>query len=153
MTSMQIEIKSYNQRVSELLAITAMTLLLIHIIDGSIERIYKHGFLPASVDKRPFGISNLGISSIFLFFLAFATETRKRNIAKVTTTLLIIGGALIGTSVLGVSIMDKWGLVPRLLILCMIGYVIMGLGILKVCQKQQQYKKSSNLPSFGISST
>jgi len=142
---MQIEIKSSNQRVSELLAITAMTLLLIHIIDGSIERIYKHGFLPASVDKRPFGISNLGISSIFLFFLAFATEIRKKNIAKVTTTLLIVGGALIGTSVLGVSIMDKWGLVPRLLILCMTGYVIMGLGILKVCQKQD--KKSSSLPS------
>ena len=148
---MQIEIKSYNQRVSELLAITAMTLLLIHIIDGSMERIYKHGFLPGSVDKRPFGISNLGISSIFLFFLAFGIETQKRNIAKVTTTLLIVGGALIGTSVLGVSIMDKWGLVPRLLILCMIGYVIMGLGILKVCHKQ--YKNSSSLPSLGISLT
>ena len=151
MKSMQIEIKSYNQRVSELLAITAMTLLLIHIIDGSIERIYKHGFLPAGIEKRPFGISNLGISSIFLFFLAFGIETQKRNIAKVTTTLLIVGGALIGTSVLGVSIMDKSGLVPRLLILCMIGYVIMGLGILKVYQKQQ-YKKSSSLPSLGISS-
>lgn len=152
MTSMQIEIKSYNQRVSELLAITAMTLLLIHIIDGSIERIYKHGFLPASVDKRPFGISNLGISSIFLFFLAFGIETQKRNISKVTTTLLIVGGALIGTTVLGVSTIDKSGLVPRLLILCMTGYVIMGLGILKVCQKQQ-HKKSSSLPSLGISST
>lgn len=148
---MQNEIKSSNQRVSELLAITAMTLLLIHIIYGSIERIYKHGFLPETIDKRPFGVSNLGISSIFLFFLAFGIETRKRNIAKVTTTLLIVGGALIGTTVLGVSVMDKWGLVPRLLILCMIGYVIMGLGILKVCQKQQ--KKSSSLPSLGISST
>ena len=148
---MQNERKSSYQRVSELLAITAMTLLLIHIIDGSIERIYKHGFLPETIDKRPFGVSNLGISSIFLFFLAFGIETRKRNIAKVTTTLLIVGGALIGTTVLGVSVMDKWGLVPRLLILCMIGYVIMGLGILKVCQKQQ--KKSSSLPSLGISST
>jgi hypothetical protein len=147
---MQNEIKSSNQRVSELLAITAMTLLLIHIIDGSIERIYKHGFLPETIDKRPFGVSNLGISSIFLFFLAFGIETRKRNIAKVTTTLLIVGGALIGTTVLGVSVMDKWGLVPRLLILCMIGYVIMGLGILKVCQKQD--KKSSSLPSFVVPS-
>ena len=147
---MQIEIKSSNQRVSKLLAMTAMTLLLVHIIDGSIERIYKHGFLPAGIEKRPFGISNLGISSIFLFFLAFATEIRKKNIAKVTTTLLIVGGALIGTSVLGVSIMDKWGLVPRLLILCMTGYVIMGLGILKVCRKR--HKNSSSLPSLGISS-
>src|SRR5919206_2749003 len=143
---MRIEIRSSNQRVSKLLAMTAMTLLLIHLIDGLIERIYKHGFLPARIEKRPFGVSNLGISSIFLFFLAFGIETQKRNIAKVTTTLLIVGGALIGTSVLGVSIMDKWGLVPRLLILCMTGYVIMGLGILKVCQKQD--KKSSHLPSF-----
>jgi hypothetical protein len=147
---MKFEIKSYNQRVSELLATIAMTLLLIHIIDGSIERIYKHGFLPESIDKRPFGLSNLGMSSIFLFFLAFGIETQKRNIAKVTTTLLIVGGALIGTSVLGVSIMDKWGLVPRLLILCTIGYVIMSLGILKVCQKQD--KKSSSLPSFVVPS-
>jgi hypothetical protein len=147
---MKFEIKSSNQRVSELLATIAMTLLLIHIIDGSIERIYKHGFLLESIDKRPFGVSNLGMSSIFLFFLAFGIETRKRNIAKVTTTLLIVGGALIGTTVLGVSVMDKWGLVPRLLILCTIGYVIMGLGILNVCQKQD--KKSSSLPSFVIPS-
>jgi len=147
---MKFEIKSSNQRVSELLATIAMTLLLIHIIDGSIERIYKHGFLPETIDKRPFGVSNLGISSIFLFFLAFGIETRKMNIAKVTTTLLIVGGALIGTTVLGVSVMDKWGLVPRLLILCTIGYVIMGLGILNVCQKQD--KKSSSLPSFVVPS-
>jgi hypothetical protein len=147
---MKFEIKSSNQRVSELLATIAMTLLLIHIIDGSIERIYKHGFLPESIDKRPFGVSNLGMSSIFLFFLAFGIETRKRNIAKVTTTLLIVGGALIGTTVLGVSVMDKWGLVPRLLILCTIGYVIMGLGILNVCQKQD--KISSSLPSFVVPS-
>ena len=147
---MKFEIKSSNQRVSELLATIAMTLLLIHIIDGSIERIYKHGFLPESIDKRPFGLSNLGMSSIFLFFLSFGIETRKRNIAKVTTTLLIVGGALIGTTVLGVSVMDKWGLVPRLLILCTIGYVIMGLGILNVCQKQD--KESSSLPSFVVPS-
>jgi hypothetical protein len=134
---MQIETKSSNQRISKLLAMTAMTLLLIHLIDGSIERIYKHGFLP-SIEKRPFGISNLGISSIFLFFLAFAIETQKRNIAKVTTTLLIVGGALIGTTVLGVITIDNSGLVPRLLILCMIGYVMMGLGILKVCHKQHK---------------
>jgi hypothetical protein len=141
--------KSSNQRVSKLLAMTAMTLLLVHIIDGSTERIYKHGFLPPSIEKRPFGISNLGISSIFLFFLSFGIETQRENITKITTSLLIVGGALIGTSVLGVSIMDKSGLVPRLLILCMIGYVIMGLGI---CQKKQQYKKSSSLPSLGVSS-
>jgi cytochrome bd-type quinol oxidase subunit 2 len=80
--------------------------------------------------------------------LAFGIETRKRNIAKVTTTLIMVGGALIGTTMLGVSVMDQWGLVPRLLILCMIGYVITGLCILNVCQKQD--KKSSSLPSFVI---
>jgi TPP-dependent 2-oxoacid decarboxylase len=72
-----------------------------------------------------------------LFVLAFGIETQKRNSTKLTTVLLIAGGAIIGTTVLGVSIMDKWGLVPSLFILCMTGYVIMGFGILKVCQQQQ----------------
>ena len=135
--STEIQVKAPKHQISELLAMAAMTLLLIHIVDGSIERIDKHGFLPESLDKKPFGISNFGISSIFLFVLAFGIETQKRNSTKLTTTLLTAGGALIGTTIVGVSIMDKWGLVPRFLILCMTGYVIMGLGILKICQQQQ----------------
>ena len=41
----QIQIRTYKHQISEMLAIAAMTLLLIHIADGSMERIVKHGFL------------------------------------------------------------------------------------------------------------
>jgi hypothetical protein len=116
-----------------------MTLLLIHIADGSMERISKHGFLPVSIDKKPFPISNFGISSIILFFLAFGMDIRGKNISKVTTTLLIVGGALIGITALGVAVMDKT--VATLLTVIVIGYVIMGLGILRAIQQRKYRSK------------
>ena len=118
-----------------------MTLLLIHIADGSMERFSKHGFLPVNIDKKPFRISNFGISSIILFFLAFGIDIRGKNTSNVTTTLLIVGGALIGTTALGVSVMDKTGLVTTLLTVIVIGYVIIGLGILRAIQKRKYTSK------------
>ena len=113
-----------------MLAIAAMTLLLIHIADGFMERIIKHGFLPVSIDKKPFRISNFGISSIILFFLAFGIDIRVKNESNITTTLLIFGGALIGTTALGVSMMDSGKGITTILTVCAMGYVIMGSGIL-----------------------
>jgi len=124
-----------------MLAIGAMTLLLIHIADGSMERTIKHGFLPVSIDKRPFGISNFGISSIILFFLAFGIDIREKNTSNVTITLLIVGGALIGTTALGVSVMDRGGWVATFLTVSIIGYVIMGLGILGAIQQRRYTSK------------
>lgn len=131
----QIQTKTRKHRISEMLAIAAMTLLLIHIADGSLERTIKHGFLPVSINKRPLGISNFGISSIILFFLAFGIDIREKNTSNVTTTLLIVGGALIGTTALGVSVMDRGGWIATFLTVSAIGYVIMGLGILRAIQK------------------
>lgn len=131
----QIQTKTRKHRISEMLAIAAMTLLLIHIADGSMERTIRHGFLPMSINKRPFGISNFGISSIILFFLAFGIDIREKNTSNVTTTLLIVGGALIGTTALGVSVMDRGGWIATFLTVSAIGYVIMGLGILRAIQK------------------
>jgi len=136
-----IQIKIRKGQISELLAISAMTLLLIHIADGSMERFSKHGFLPVSIDKKPFRISNFGISSIILFFLAFGINVGGKNTSNVTTTLLIVGGALIGTTALGVAVMDKTGLVATLLTVIVIGYVIMGLGILKAIQQRKYRSK------------
>jgi len=136
-----IQIKIRKGQISEFLAISAMTLLLIHIADGSMERFSKHGFLPVSIDKKPFRISNFGISSIILFFLAFGINVGGKNTSNVTTTLLIVGGALIGTTALGVAVMDKTGLVATLLTVIVIGYVIMGLGILKAIQQRKYRSK------------
>jgi len=130
--STHIQIKTSKGRISEFLAISAMTLLLIHIADGSMERFNKYGFLPANIDKRPFHISNFGISSIILFFLAFGIDIRGKNTSNVATTLLIVGGALIGTTTLGVSAMDKTVFVSIFLTVSVVGYTIMGLGILSL---------------------
>ena len=132
-----VQTKTCKHQISEVLAISAMTLLLIHIADGSMERISKHGFLPVSIDKRPFGISNFGISSIILFFLAFGVDIREKNTSNVTTTLLIVGGALIGTTALGVSVMDRGGWIAKFLAVSAIGYVITGLGILRAIQQRR----------------
>ncbi len=127
---------------SEILAIAAMALLLIHIADGSAERFIKHGFLPANIDKWPFGISNVGISSIILFFLAFGIDIREKNKSNVmTTTLLIVGGALIGTTALGVAVMDRDERMTTTLTVSLIGFVIMGLGILRAIQQRKVTSK------------
>jgi hypothetical protein len=127
---------------SEILAIAAMALLLIHIADGSAERFIKHGFLPANIDKWPLGISNVGISSIILFFLAFGIDIREKNKSNVTTTtLLIVGGALIGTTALGVAVMDRDERMTTTLTVGSIGFVIMGLGILRAIQQRKVTSK------------
>lgn len=127
---------------SEILAIAAMALLLIHITDGSAERFMKQGFLPANIDKWPFGISNVGISSIILFFLAFGIDIREKNKSNVTTTtLLIVGGALIGTTALGVAVMDRDERMTTPLTVSLIGFVIMGLGILRAIQQRKVTSK------------
>lgn len=140
----QIQTKTRKHQISEMLAISAMALLLIHIADGSMERTIKHGFLPVSMDKRPFGISNFGISSIILFFVAFGIDIRERNTSNVTTTLLIVGGALIGTTALGVSMMDRSGWIATFLTVSIIGYIIMWSGILRTIQQRKLIQNCLN---------
>ena len=137
----QIQTKTCKRKISEMLAIAAMTLLLIHIADGSMERTFKHGFLPVSIDKKPFRISNFGISSIILFFVAFGIDIRGKKISNMTTTLLIAGGALIGTTALGVTVIDKTGLAAALLTVIVTGYIIMGLGVLRAMQQRKYTSK------------
>ena len=62
-----IQTRTHKPQISEMLAIAAISLLLIHIADGSMERIIKHGFLPMSIDKKPFKISNFGIYQLSCF--------------------------------------------------------------------------------------
>ena len=140
MISTHIQINTRKPRIPELLAIAAMTLLLIHIADAYITLVTNHGFLPMNVDKKPFGISTFGISSILFFFMAFGIEIREKRTTRLTTTLLIVGGALIACTVLGKSAMDYGGLSRislSFLTLIVVGYIIMGLGILKVFRQSR----------------
>ena len=65
----------------------------------------KQGFLPLNAAQC--GML-LGSSSIILFLLSFGIGITQRT--KITTILLIVGGAIIATSVLAASAMAKGGL-------------------------------------------
>ena len=102
---MYLQTKIRRKRISEVLAIVAMALLLIYIADAAIAHGNKQGFLPMSAAQR--GMI-FGASTIILFLLAFGIGFGEKT--KITTILLITGGAIIGTSILGASAMAKGGL-------------------------------------------
>lgn len=121
------------QKISEVLAIVAMALVLIYIADAGVGQ-GKQGFLPMNAAQRGW---LFGGSSIILFFLSFGIGIKEKS--KITTILLIAGGAIIGTSVLGASAMAKGGLTAihsSFLVVIILGYIIMGLGIFRLFQKK-----------------
>jgi hypothetical protein len=110
-----------------------MALVLTYITDAAVGQ-GKEGFLPMTAVQR--GMI-FGASSIILFFLSFGIGIGEKS--KVTTILLIAGGAVTGTSVLGAVAIGKGGLTAiqsSFLAVVIVGYVIMGLGILRLVQKK-----------------
>jgi hypothetical protein len=127
------QIKSKRKKISEVFAIAAMILLLVYISDAAVGQ-GKQGFLPLNAAQR--GML-LGSSSIILFLLSFGIGITQRT--KITTILLIAGGAIIATSVLAASAMAKSGLAAisnSFIIVVILGFIIMGLGIVRVIQKK-----------------
>jgi hypothetical protein len=92
------------KKISEIIAIAGMTLLIIYIADAGVGK-GEIGFLP--MDEKERGII-FGYSTIILFFVAFGIGLNEKS--AVTTILLIVGGAIIGTSVLAASLMTEGGL-------------------------------------------
>jgi hypothetical protein len=130
---MHIQQKFRRQQISEVLAIVAMALVLIYIADATVGQ-GKQGFLPMNAAYR--GII-FGGSSIILFLLSFGIGIREKS--KITTILLIAGGAIIGTSVLGAAAMARGGLTAiqsSFLVVVIVGCIIMGLGIFRFVQKK-----------------
>jgi hypothetical protein len=127
------QIKFKRKKISEVFAIAAMILLLVYISDAAVGQ-GKQGFLPLNAAQR--GML-LGSSSIILFLLSFGIGITQRT--KITTILLIAGGAIIATSVLAASAMAKGGLAAisnSFIIVVILGFIIMGLGIVRVIQKK-----------------
>ena len=120
------------KKVSEITAIAAMILLLVYLVDAAVGQ-GEIGFLPMSEKER--GMM-FGLSTIILFFVAFGVGIREKS--AISTILLIVGGMLIGTSVLIASLMAEGGLdsiSSSFLGVIIVGYIIMGLGILRVVKK------------------
>ena len=129
--------------VAEIIVSIAFILLAAYIADAGIARVNNgHGFLPLSEKDR--GMI-FGGGSIILFFISFVTGFNIKS--KILTILLIIGGALMGTSVListlipdntnvqGNSVGQQM-VSPQFLGIIIIGYIIMGLGILRGVRKK-----------------
>jgi hypothetical protein len=130
---------------SEILVSIAFILLVVYISDAGAARLNNsHGFLPLSTKDR--GMIFGGVS-IILFFVSCGIGFNIKS--RILTILLIVGGALMGTSVLISSIIpDNSNLSsiasisthqtisPQFIGIIAIGYIIMGLGILRMLRKK-----------------
>jgi len=134
---------------SEVLVSIGFALLVIYLLDVAVSMINhsEDGFLPLSAKER--GMI-FGGGSILLFVISFGIGI---NVAsRILTVLLIIGGAIMGTSVMISSFIvptqdsnsmnsssdsgQSQGVSPQFIGVIVIGYFIMGMGILRVLRKK-----------------
>lgn len=128
----QINVKK-TKKISEVLAIAGMVLLLVDVADTFIAQ-GRYGFLPVNDQQR--GIV-LGVPSIILFFLSFGFGFRIKS--NITTSILIVGGSLLAISkivepTIGLNLFLAVALRPLYLALIVMGFVIVGLGGLRMLQ-------------------
>jgi hypothetical protein len=123
------------RKTSEILAIIAITLL---VIDTAGTFLAQGGrrFLPLTDQQS--GIL-LGISSIILFFLSFGIGYRQKT--RITTVLLIAGGLILAVSKLieptmGLNLFLALALPYLYISLIVIGFILTGLGLLRVVRRQ-----------------
>jgi hypothetical protein len=135
--------QSVRNRASQIIAAVALALLLIYFMDVLTSMLTNGpGFLPFTSKDR--GLLFGGLSTA-LFLISFVVGWKIYS--KILPVLLIVGGALIGTSVLVSTFVtphltntsDEVKIVtpplPQFIGIIVIGYVILGLGILKVVKK------------------
>jgi hypothetical protein len=123
------------RRTSEILAIVAIILL---VIDTAGTFLAQGGvrFLPLTDQQS--GIL-LGISSIILFFLSFGIGFRQKT--RITTVLLIAGGLILAVSKLieptmGLNLFLVVALPYLYVSLIVVGFILTGLGLLRVVRRQ-----------------
>lgn len=132
---------------SEILVSIAFVLLVVYILDVGVSMINESdGFLPLSEKDR--GMI-FGGGSILLFVISFGIGINIES--KLLTILLILGGAIMGTTVLLSSLFmpsedniqmsstetDRSQiLAPQFIGIIVIGYVIMGMGILRAIRRK-----------------
>lgn len=136
---MRAETKGRSGTASGVVAAVAMALLLLYIADAAVAMSAGKqgtGFLPMDEAQRGMVFGGL---SIVLFFVAFAINWKANSMT--TAVLLIVGGAITGTSVLAASAMAEGGLAGisgSFAGVIVIGYVIMGLGVWQAVRSRRQ---------------
>ena len=128
-------VRRHGKRISEILAIVAIVLL---SIDTAETFIAQGGARTLPLTDQQSGIL-LGISSIILFFLSFGFGFRQK--ARITTILLIAGGAMLAVSKLleptmGLNLFLAIALPYLYISLIAIGFILIGLGLLRAVRRQ-----------------
>lgn len=121
--------------VSRLLAIAAALLLLIYIADAFAIRTPVTDTIPFDRETRG---SVFGGSAVALFIAAFVLELRERS--RITSGLLISGGATMGTLSLARDALSDAGMAniaTNFANASSLGYIIMGLGILHLVKLRE----------------
>ncbi len=134
-SSVVTSVRRHGKRISEILAIVAIVLLTIDTVGTFIAQ-GGDRFLPLTDQQS--GIL-LGIPSIVLFFLSYGFAFRQK--AKVTTVLLIAGGAILAVSKLleptmGLNLFLAIVLPYLYISLIAIGFILIGLGLLRAVRRQ-----------------
>ncbi len=130
---METHANKFTRRISLYIAVIAVIILLTYIADVAAGQ-GKTGFLPLSASQR--GII-FGMSSIILFFVAIGVGIKEKS--KLTGAVVIVGGAIMGTSVLVGSAASEGGLMAissSFLGVVIVGYVILGLGVIMIIRKK-----------------
>jgi hypothetical protein len=134
MMTAQINLKK-RKSISEVLAIAAITLLTIDTVNTFTSQ-GGNGFL--YLTDRQSGIY-LGLPSILLFFISFGFGFRQKT--RITTSLLITGGALLAISKIieptfGLNLYLAIALPYVYISLIAIGFILLGLGLWRLKMKQ-----------------
>lgn len=129
--------------ISEILVSVALILLVTYIVDAGVSMMNKSsGFLPLSAKDR--GII-FGGGSIILFLASYAVGYNIKS--RILTSLLIIGGLIMGTAVLLSTLMTpvqtasqgnssaSTPVSPQFIGIIIIGYAIAGLGVIRIIKK------------------
>jgi hypothetical protein len=130
---METHANKFTRRISLYIAVIAVIILLTYIADVAAGQ-GKTGFLPLSASQR--GII-FGMSSIILFFVAIGVGIKEKS--KLTGAVVIVGGAIMGTSVLVGSAASEAGLMAissSFVSVVIVGYVILGLGVFMITRKK-----------------
>ncbi len=122
------------KRISEVLAVLALTLLVIDTLHTLISN-STYALLPLTDQQS--GIY-LGLPSVIMFFLSFGFAYRHQTM--LTTSLLIAGGSLLAVSkivepILGSNLYLALALPYLYYALIIVGFLILGLGLSRLIRK------------------
>lgn len=120
---------------SRVMAAVAAGLLLVYMVEAVDRGSPSRTLFPVDDETRG---AVYGVSSSVLFIAAFALELRERS--TITSSLLIAGGATMGTLSIARDALSESGvasIAPSFATASSVGYVIMGLGILHLVKLRE----------------